>query len=195
MARASELPATLAEFVGTTASYGPLFARAFGDQAITRERIAMAIASYERTLVSDQSPFDLGTLSAAQARGYEQFQEHGACEICHHSDQRLFTDGAVRTISLPEHGRAVKTPSLRNVGLRQRLMSGGQFTSLEQVLDHYISLGFIHFETRADRDALLDFLAHGLTDPRVAGALAPFDRPRLTSERPPASPAAAKPGD
>lgn len=193
LALASELPGTLEEFVGTTELYGPLFARAFGDETVTRERIAMAIASYERTLVSDQSPFDLGTMSAAQKRGYEQFREHGACEICHHTDERLTTDGAVRTISLPDHERAVKTPTLRNVGLRKRFMSGGQFTNLEQVLDHYVSLEFIHFETRSDRDALLDFLTNALTDPRVASGLPPFDRPKLASERE-APPAPRKPG-
>jgi cytochrome c peroxidase len=195
LALASELPAALKDFVGTTELYGPLFARAFGDETITRERIAMAIASYERTLVSDQSPFDLGTMTDPQKRGYEQYLEHGACEICHHTDRRLTTDGAVRTISLPDHERAVKTPTLRNVGLKKRFMSGGQFTSLEQVLDHYVSLEFIHFETRADRDALLDFLTNALTDPRVGGELPPFDRPTLASERVAAAPAEKKPGE
>lgn len=195
LALARELPPALAEFVAGQASYGPLFARAFGDEAVTRERIAMALASYERTLVSDQSPFDLGTLTPAQERGYEQFREHGACEICHHTDQRLTTDGAVRTISLPDHPRAVKTPTLRNVGLRARFMSGGQFTSLDRVLDHYVSLDFIHFETQSDREALLDFLANGLTDPRVAKGLPPFDRPRLASEPPPPAEPAPKAGD
>lgn len=184
LALARELPPALAEFVANQSTYGPLFARAFGDEAVTRERIAMALASYERTLVSDQSPFDLGTLTPAQQRGYEQYQEHGACEICHHTDLRLTTDGSVRTISLPDHPRAVKTPTLRNVGLRSRFMSGGHLTSLDQVLDHYVSLDFIHFATQSDRDALLDFLANGLTDPRVARALPPFDRPKLASEPP-----------
>jgi len=188
LALASRLPATLAEFVGAAPGYGPLFARAFGDGTITRERIAMALASYERTLVSDQSPFDLGTMSAPQQRGYEQFLEHGACEICHVTGQKLTTDGAVRTISLPDHPRAVKTPSLRNVGLRTRFMSGGQFTSLDQVLDHYVSVDFIQFETHSDREALLDFLAGALTDPRVAQGLPPFDRPKLASEREPPAP-------
>ena len=192
LALASELPAALKEFVGTAELYGPLFARAFGDETITRERIAMAIASYERTLVSDQSPFDLGTMSEPQKRGYEQYREHGACEICHDTSGRLTTDGAVRTISLPNHPRAVKTPTLRNVGLRERFMSGGQFTSLEQVLDHYVSLDFIHFETRSDREALLDFLTNALTDPRVERGLPPFDRPRLASERDAVIPTAAE---
>jgi cytochrome c peroxidase len=185
LALASDVPPALAEFLGDSPSYGPLFAKAFGSEEVTRERIAMAIASYERTLVPDQSPFDLGTLSASQQRGYELFKTHGACEICHNSANRLFTDGARRTISLPDHERVVKTPTLRNAGLRTRFMSGGQLTSLDQVLSHYEKVGFIHFETPDDRAALLDFVGNGLTDPRVAARAPPFDRPTLQSERPP----------
>jgi len=193
LALASDVPAGLAEFVGEAPDYGALFAKAFGDPVVTRERIAMAIASYERTLVPDQSPFDLGTLSERQQRGFELFKEHGACELCHPSASGLFSDGARRTISLPDHERAVKTPTLRNVGLRPRYMSSGQLTSLDQVVRHYQKLGFIHFDTPEDRAALLDFVANGLTDPRVARREAPFDRPTLRSERP-AEPAPAAPG-
>jgi cytochrome c peroxidase len=182
LALARDLSTPLAEFVGAETSYGPLFAKAFGTPEVTRERIAMAIASYERTLVADQTPWDLGTMTPAQTRGFELFLAHRACDICHTSDNRLFTDGARRTISLPDHGRAVKTPTLRNVGLRKRFMSGGQFESLSEVVQHYESLDFIHFETPADRAALIDFVGNALTDPRVARREPPFDGPRLRSE-------------
>ena len=185
LALASDVPPALAEFAGDAADYGPLFAKAFGTPEVTRERIAMALASYERTLVPDQSPFDLGTLSERQQRGFELFKEHGACELCHPSANGLFSDGARRTISLPDHDRPVKTPTLRNVGLRPRYMSSGQFTTLDQVVRHYQKLGFIHFDTPEDRAALLDFVANALTDPRVATRQPPFDRPTLRSERPP----------
>jgi cytochrome c peroxidase len=182
LALASDVPPGLAEFIGDSPNYGALFAKAFGSEEITRERVAMAIASYERTLVPDQSPFDLGTMSASQVRGLELFKEHGACEICHSSANRLFSDGARRTISLPDHERHVKTPTLRNAGLRKRFMSGGELTSLGEVVRHYEDLGFIHFETPADRAALLDFVGNALTDPRVAERAPPFDRPTLRSE-------------
>jgi cytochrome c peroxidase len=195
LALASDVPQALAEFIGDSPNYGALFAKAFGTEEITRERVAMAIASYERTLVPDQSPFDLGTMSASQERGFELFKQHGACEICHNSENRLFTDGARRTISLPDHGRLVKTPTLRNAGLRKRYMSGGELTTLDQVVHHYEDLGFIHFETPADRLALLDFVGNALTDPRVAARAPPFDRPSLHSEcRPEPAPAGAHSG-
>ena len=183
LALASDVPPELAAFLGDSATYGPLFEKAFGSPEITRERIAFAIASYERTLVPDQTPFDLGTLSERQNEGLALFRKHGACEICHSSETRLFTDGARRNITLANHERAMKTPTLRNVGLRKRFMSSGQFTTLDQVVRHYEGLEFIHFETPDERAALLDFLANGLTDPRVANRQAPFDRPTLRSER------------
>jgi cytochrome c peroxidase len=182
LALARDIPAPLAEFIGEAESYGPLFERAFGTSEVTRERIAMAIASYERTLIPDQTPFDLGTMTLAQERGYELFLEHGACEICHVSKHGLFTDGARRTISLPDHERAVKTPTLRNTGLRRRYMSSGQFSSLSQVLMHYEGLDFIHFDEPADRRAMIDFIGNALTDPRVAAGEPPFEHPTLCSE-------------
>jgi len=182
LALASDVPPALAEFIGDSPNYGALFAKAFGSEEITRERVAMAIASYERTLVPDQTPFDLGTMSARQERGFELFKQHGACEICHSSANRLFSDGARRNITLPDHVRVVKTPTLRNVGLHRRFMSGGELASLDQVVHHYEDLGFIHFEAPEDRAALLDFVGNALTDPRVAERAPPFDRPTLHSE-------------
>jgi cytochrome c peroxidase len=183
LALASDLPPALAEFVGEAPDYTVLFQKAFGSPEVTRERIAMAIASYERTLVPDQTPFDLGTLTEVQERGLEVFVEHDNCELCHPSANKLFSDGARRDISLPGHERPVKVPTLRNVGLRSRFMSSGQFTSLKQVIDHYQKEGLSHLKGDEDRDALIDFVANGLTDPRVEKRLPPFDRPTLRSER------------
>jgi len=184
---AGDLPPALAQFLGTSTSYAPLFAAAFGSEEITRERIAMAIASYERTLVADRTPFDLGTLTARQELGLTVFQdaERGLCETCHPSANRFFTDGAVRTIFLPEHPRSVKTPSLRNVGLRRRFMSNGVFSSLDEVVAHYEEIGFLDPLAPEEREALIDFVANGLNDPRVASRQPPFDRPTLHSERAP----------
>jgi cytochrome c peroxidase len=186
LALASDIPKALAEFLGLNESYAPLFEKAFGSSEITRERIAFALASYERTLVPDQSPFDLGTLSDAQKRGYVLYKKHGACELCHPSvaGTAVFGDGARRNITLPNHERAVKTPTLRNAGLRKRFMSSGQFSTLSEVVQHYENLEFVHFETSADRAALIDFVQNGLTDPRVERREPPFDRPTLKSERP-----------
>lgn len=180
---ASNLPQELATFVGNSVDYGPLFQLAFGDPAITRERVAMAIATYERTLVPDQSPFDRGSMTPQQAAGLDVFTRVGVCGLCHTVRNGLFTSGRSHSIGLPNHVRFVKTPTLRNVGLRKRYMHSGQFASLEEVVAHYEQLRFfvspLSVQERLD---LLEFLRNGLTDPRVVAQQPPFDRPTLYSE-------------
>jgi len=180
---ASDLPPDLAAFLADVEDYPTLFERAFGDPRLTRERVAMAIASYERTLVSDQTPFDLGTLTPAQERGRAILEDPPTCGVCH--SRPLFSDGKRHDIHLPGHAHARKTPSLRNVGLRRRFMHSGQFASLEEVVDHYEDLGLVTLTAQQEAD-LVDFMRHGLTDPRVAAASGPFARPTLRSERVPA---------
>ncbi len=47
-----------AEAISRIAGYGPMFERAFGDPAVTFDRIQKAIASFERTILSGNSPYD-----------------------------------------------------------------------------------------------------------------------------------------
>lgn len=82
--------AALAErAVARDASYREAFARAFGDgQGVTFERIAQAIAAYERTLITPDTPYDRfvrgdkAALSPAQLRGMALFESTG-CVNCH----------------------------------------------------------------------------------------------------------------
>ncbi len=183
LALASDLPAALEQFLGDSATYGPLFEQVFGDGTITRERIAMAIATYERTLVPDQTPFDLGTMTPEQQLGLDIFIR-SRCQACHATSNGLFSNGSLQTINLPNHERRVKVPTLRNVGLKRRFMSSGQFPSLAIVLQHYQQIGrFV--PAPGEVGAVRDFLEHALTDPRVANRQPPFDRPTLHSERVP----------
>ena len=70
------------------AGYAPLFERAFGGAEVTIDRIAQAIAAYERTLVTPDSPLDRylkgdkTALTAAQQRGMAAFADTG-CVSCH----------------------------------------------------------------------------------------------------------------
>jgi cytochrome c peroxidase len=186
LALAHDLPAALADFVATAADYTELFERAFGSPEVTRERIAMALATYERTLVSDRTPFDLGTLTPQEEMGLKVFRERAICQNCHVVSNGLFSDGARHTIELPGHPRGTKTPGLRNVGLLKRLMSSGQFTTLEEVVEHYERVAFFLAPplTEEERAALVAFLRSGLTDPRIAAQQPPFDRPKLRTESP-----------
>jgi hypothetical protein len=125
-------------------------------------------------------------MTPRQLEGLRVFQERGLCETCHPASTRIFSDGASRTVFLPEQPRFSKTPSLRNAGLRKRYMSSGVFTTLAEVIEHYRSIDFLQPDVTQDElVALIDFLGNALTDPRVAQRLPPFDRPTLRSERMP----------
>jgi cytochrome c peroxidase len=156
---ATNRPADVAAALAGRPSYEDLFERAFGDRAITATRIAFAIATYQRTLIADQTPFDRfrrgeqGALTAAQQRGLNVFQGPGArCSACHSLNQDLTTDHSFRNIGLrpvaEDRGRQdvtgnpadrgrFKVPSLRNVGLKRTFMHNGQFQTVQDVLRFY----------------------------------------------------------
>jgi cytochrome c peroxidase len=215
MALAQNVPPDLAAAIAQHPSYPDLFAAAFGDPAITSERIAFAIATYERTLVPDQTPWDQfqrgvpGALTQQQWNGLAVFNGPGLCNLCHVPG--LFSDRQFRNLglrpvaqdsgrqavtgSIADRGR-FKVPSLRNVGLRRSFMHTGQFTDLTLVANFYNGGGGPNLDNKdpllrplglslQQRNALVDFLANGLTDPRVRNATFPFDRPTLLSERTP----------
>ena len=221
LALASNLPPDTAAALAARPTYPKLFVAAFGDPAITPSRIVMALAAYERTLVADQTPYDLATKAGAPTDPGIQtgltFLEASHCTVCHKPPlftdnlfhnigvRRAYEDEGHATISgLSTDAGAMKTPSLRNAGLRVSFMHTGEFTSLSQVVDHYVT-------PKADADPLpgtrepykvpigdypkqviIDFITTELTDPRVAAETFPFDRPTLRSER--ADGAAAAPG-
>ena len=203
LALASELPADLREALQEFPTYPELFRAAYGTENITARRIAFAIATYERTLVPDQTPYDRfargeqGALSDLQQRGLRAFL--GMCNGCH--DAPLFSDHrfshtGVRPV-VEDPGRAVETgldrdrgafkvPSLRNVKLRAPYFHDGSRADLSQVLDFYSGTGGSFLIDRPrfperERAGIVEFLREGLTDPRVAAGRPPFDHPRLQS--------------
>ena len=96
MALAINLPADMANAIGGGVSYPDLFQAAFGTPTITAARIAMAIATYERTLIPNQTPYDAfvagnpAALTPPQANGLNIFMGPGRCVICHTTG--LFSD-------------------------------------------------------------------------------------------------------
>ncbi len=114
--------------------YRPLFEAAYGDADITTQRIAMALATFQRTLVSNISSFDRWVegdeqaISPSAQRGFEIFNGKAQCAACHKSWR--FTDDSFHDIGLdsPDLGRgkvipvevtimqhAFKTPTLRDL--------------------------------------------------------------------------------
>lgn len=220
---ASNLTPDIQAALNVRPTYPQLFQAAFGTPAITPARIAMAIASYERTLISNQTPWDLfnsgqmNALTPNQAQGLQVFAGAGRCDDCH--TPPFFTDHTFRNIGVrpiaEDNGRQgvtgnpgdrgrFKVPSLRNVGLKPRFMHQGEFGTLAAVMNHYNNPG--PFTDNRDpimnlininavqRAQLVDFVQNGLTDPRVAAGLPPFDRPTLGSESGIGAPVVLGPG-
>lgn len=88
--------------------YRPLFAQAFGSEAVTIERVGQAIASFERTLLSLEAPIDSflagesDAISASAKRGWELFNGKARCNTCHGRVDvlPLFTDDAFHNIGV-----------------------------------------------------------------------------------------------
>lgn len=203
------VPADLSTWIAGR-DYRELFEAVFGSAGVTPSRIIMAIATYERSLVSNQAPFDAfiagtpGALTAQEQQGQNLFRTHG-CAGCH-SGNRL-TDDVFHYIGVrpqgEDLGRAAvtgvngnrgqfKTPSLRNVALRGEYMHNGRFNTLEEVVDFYNRGGDFNAPnkppviqplglTDTEKAALVAFLGRPLTDPRVAAETGPFSRPSLSA--------------
>jgi cytochrome c peroxidase len=137
--------------------YRPLFQSAFGDDAITIDRVAKAIATFERTVMSGNSPYDRwnagqkNAMSDSAVRGYHVFQQ-AQCDACHEGVN--FTSNMYANIGVgmdkpdPDLGRyaitknpadwgAFKTPTLREVEHTGPYMHDGSIRTLEEVVDYY----------------------------------------------------------
>ena len=134
--------------------YKSLFNKAYPGEGISKKTIAKAIASYERTIVSNESRFDRfakgdkSALTKAEQRGFKVFEGKGRCASCHSGFN--FTDNRFHNIGINDSdpGRAaitkdksetgaVKTPTLRDIALTSPYMHNGSLKSLEDVVDHY----------------------------------------------------------
>lgn len=197
MAYASLMPADVANAVAANPTYPQLFQAAFGDPAITAERIAFAIATYERTLVPNQTPWDRtqagqpNGLTPAQLQGLQTFIGGGRCALCHTG--ATFTNQSFRTIGLrppqedlgrqlvtnnPADRGRFKVPSLRNVGLKPRFMHHGRISTLTDVVNFYRNVGNVQFPD--NRDPIIPTIVIG---PQQVPNLVEFLQNGLTDAR------------
>jgi len=102
------------EVIRSVPEYVEAFKQAFGDGDITRQRMAMAIAAFERTLVSKNPPLDRylkgdqKALSAEAKKGYELFIGKGKCAECH--DGVSLSDNKFYALYVPENVEQEKDP-------------------------------------------------------------------------------------
>lgn len=145
--------------------YPPLFEKAFGTDQIDSVLVVKAIAQFERTLISGDSPFDKylrgensgwSDFDIYEAyQGYALFldNEKGDCFHCH-GDQynplwtdnkfhnngldATFTDNGLGDVTGdPNDNGKFKTPTLRNLAYTAPYMHDGRFATLDDVLMHY----------------------------------------------------------
>ncbi|HEX2612561.1 MAG TPA: cytochrome c peroxidase [Fibrobacteria bacterium] len=147
--------------LGADSLFVRLFRQAYGKGAITLEGVTRALATYERTLVSRDAPYDRwmagdeGAMSPGAKRGAAIFLgPKGGCFRCHLPP--LFTDGSFQDNGLDsialDSGRGkitglasdmgkFKVPTLRNVEVTAPYMHDGRFVTLDDVVRHYNSGG------------------------------------------------------
>jgi len=104
--------------------YGRRFEEAFPDRGLAMETIGMALASYERTLISGDSSFDRwyyggeqGAIGASAERGFSLFVGRAGCARCHtvDADATLFTDGALHNTGVGYAAAMGESPSVRRI--------------------------------------------------------------------------------
>lgn len=139
-------------------TYPDLFYKAFGTRTVDSNLVVKAIAQFERTLVSYNSPFDRyyykgdsNALTAQEKSGMLLFKGKAMCNNCHLMNTQ-FTDNQFRNNGLDANpadaGRMkftadagdrgkFKVPTLRNIAQSAPYMHDSRFATLEQVVDFY----------------------------------------------------------
>jgi cytochrome c peroxidase len=139
--------------------YRKRFNDVFGTENFTIDHVAMAIATFERTVLSGNSAVDRfkagdkDALTESQQRGMKIFFSRNArCDSCH--DGAAFTTNQFANIGIgmdkpnPDLGRynvtkkdsdkgAFKTPGLRDIARTAPYMHDGSLKTLEEVVEHY----------------------------------------------------------
>ncbi|MBK8902150.1 MAG: right-handed parallel beta-helix repeat-containing protein [Anaerolineaceae bacterium] len=149
--------AGLVSEVAAIDEYEAMFNAAF-DDGVTLANIENALAAFQRTLISNNSPFDqyaagkVDALTPSQRRGLALFRSGATrCFECHTAP--TFASDGFRVVGVPsdDPGRAgvvadglvgaFKVPSLRNVALTAPYMHDGSLETLEAVVNFYADGG------------------------------------------------------
>ena len=149
-------PDALAEKLSDLPEYEGEFEAVFGE-APSLKNVTYALSAFQRTLVSQDTPYDrwrngdVDAVGEPELRGMQLFfGEKGDCFHCHvggdltdelphnNSNQAEYTDpGLARVTGKTSDIGKFKTPSLRNVALTAPYMHDGSFATLREVIENY----------------------------------------------------------
>lgn len=168
--------------------YRAMFAAAFpGEEGASLQTVTKAIAAFERTLVSNRSPYDryryggeADAISPAAKRGEIVFfsSEKAGCFQCHggwnfggpvrYRGGRQDLRPQFRNTAVTAGAEAFRTPTLRNIAVTAPYMHDGSLRTLEAVVEHYAAGGT--FADNPAKDPLLRKLT--LTEQEKADLIA-----------------------
>jgi cytochrome c peroxidase len=183
--------------------YKKMFKEAFGSEDIDPFVMTEAIATFEKTITSNETRFDKflkgdkAALTNSELRGLHIFRTKAKCMNCHHGP--LLTDNQFHNNGFHQDGDPkndkgyylvshkeedigkFKTPSLRDVMHTRPWMHHGLVKNMEEVLAHYQKGGMAGTDTliqrfsltRKEQGDLINFLK-ALSAPPV-----PFQKPVL----------------
>lgn len=161
-----------ADEIGALPEYKQLFADAFPGEGATADTIAMALASYERTLFCGDTAFDKfeagdqGALSDEQKKGWELFkaEDKGNCAACHtppfFSDAYKAEGGAYHNVGIGIEG---KKPDEVDVGRQKVTKSESDFASFKTPSLRNVTrtAPYFHDGSIATLEEAVNFMASG----------------------------------
>ena len=139
--------------------YKAKFAKAYPGEPINESTLSKAVATFERTVVSNNSPFDkwvkgeAKALTTQQVDGFKIFMGKANCVACH--SEANFTDNGFHNIGLASFGKAnadmgryairpvnamkgaFKTPTIREITKTAPYFHDGSAKTLMEVVEHY----------------------------------------------------------
>ena len=127
----------LLDKLSAVTEYEPLFEAAFGDSKVSLERIAQAIATFERTIISQESDFDRflkgdsDALSDQQLHGLHLYRTKARCMNCHSGP--LMTNNDFENIGLTYYGRSLEDRGRFNATLKSEDMGKFRVPALRDI--------------------------------------------------------------
>lgn len=162
------------------------FEKVYGKDSLNIENAAQAIADYEATLTTLNSPYDLGKMTAKQTKGFETFKEVG-CASCHSGDhfagpkmpigtgffqkfptyantaydqKYQFTKdtGRMQVTGKEEDKFMFRVPTLRNIGLTAPYFHNGAVATLDEAIKVMAKTQLNRDLTQEQTDSISSFL-------------------------------------